>query len=198
MANNKEAKKPDETKESSVTSENEELEKTENPTENQSEESSDNADQTEDAIDETARKLAETEKQLATVNDAILRLRADFDNYRKRNAKIRTESIVEGKTIVITELLKTLDNFENALDVECADKSYASGMQMIHKMLCDSLTNMGVEEIPTDCPFDPNIHEAVVQDEAEGVESGTITMVMRKGYKLDGKVIRPTMVKVAK
>ena len=124
-------------------------------------------------------------------------MRADFDNYRKRNATLRTDALNEGKISVISELLTTLDTFERALSTECSDKNYASGMQMIYNMLCETLKNMGVEEIPSEGMFDPSVHEALMQDATEGVESGTITMVLRKGYRFNGKVIRPTGVRVA-
>ena len=154
--------------------------------------------ETEKKIAELESKLTDAQKQLLDAKDMHLRLQADFDNYRKRNAQLRTDSLAEGQTIVISKLLNLLDSFERALDTECSDSSYASGMQMIYKMLTDTLNDMGLEVIDTSIKFDPAFHEAVMQEEAEGKESGAITLVLRKGYMLNGKVIRPAMVKVAK
>lgn len=160
--------------------------------------SCDSRSDTNEEKEQFEQKLAEVESQLNETKDAMLRLQADFDNYRKRNALLRIDSLNEGRCSVIIELLKSIDNFERALLIECSDESYASGMKMIHKMMLDTLVNMGLEEIKTDCGFDPNIHEAVMQEEKEGAESGQITVVLQKGYKFNGKVIRPAMVKVAK
>lgn len=154
--------------------------------------------ETEKKIAELELKLSDAQKQLLDAKDTHLRLQADFDNYRKRNAQLRTDSLAEGQTMVISKLLNLLDSFERALDAECSDSSYASGMQMIHKMLVDTLTDMGLEVIDTSEKFDPAFHEAVMQEETEGKESGEITLVLRKGYMLNSKVIRPAMVKVAK
>ena len=187
------AEETEEIKEAQKTDNASEAASTENKSDEQSSIEADAAER-----DEAAEKLKEAEEKLAAANDMYLRLRADFDNYRKRNAQIRTDSLTEGKAEVISKLLQTLDNFENALAVDCADKNYASGMEMIYKMLRDALIDMGVEDIPTDCMFDPNLHEAVFQEEVADTESGSIVKVIRKGYKFNGKVIRPSMVSVAK
>ncbi len=154
--------------------------------------------ETEKKIADFEKKLTDAQKQLLDAKDMHLRLQADFDNYRKRNAQLRTDSLAEGQTMVISKLLNLLDSFERALETECIDSSYASGMQMIYKMLTDTLTDMGLEVIDTSIKFDPAFHEAVMQEETEGKESGDITLVLRKGYMLNSKVIRPAMVKVAK
>ena len=153
--------------------------------------------ETEKKLNEAEQKLSESEKKLADMTDSLLRLRADFDNYRKRNAKLRTDSLEEGKAAVIAEMLKTLDNFERALNTDCADEGFQSGMRMIFNMMQSSLLGMGLEEIDTSGAFDPNFHEAVIREAAEGKESGSIVAVLQKGYTLNGKVIRAAMVKVA-
>lgn len=170
------------------------LSETEEVTSEQQEE----VDEAAQKLSEAEKKVEEAEKKLADINDTLLRLRADFDNYRKRNAQIRTDSISDGKALVIAEILKPLDNFERALATDCSDEGFKSGMEMIYKMIASSLQSLGVEEIDASGAFDPNVHEAVMQEESEDVKSGDIIAVLQKGYKLNGKVIRPAMVKVAK
>lgn len=152
----------------------------------------------EEKLADTETKLTESEKKCEEMNNSILRLRADFENYRRRNSTLRSDSITDGRIEVISGILKTLDNFERALATECSDEGYASGMQMIFNMMKSTLSDMGLEEIDTETAFDPNFHEAVMQEEEDGKESGSITAVLQKGYMLNGKVIRPAMVKVAK
>ena len=99
---------------------------------------------------------------------------------------------------LVTELLNVLDNFERALEHEGEDKSFHEGMQMIFKQLFDVLEKSGLKEIPAlGEEFDPNFHNAVMNEDTEEYESGKVSGVMQKGYTLNGKVIRPSMVKVA-
>lgn len=161
-------------------------------------EQTEQAQESSSTADELNAKIADLEQQLCDAKNSFLRLQADFDNNRKRNAQLRTESLSAGKVSAIVEFLKVVDNFERGLQIPCADEGYANGMKMIYKMSLETLTNLGVEEIDTSGTFDPNFHEAVMQDEVEGKESGTITEVLQKGYMFNGKVIRTAMVKVAK
>lgn len=127
------------------------------------------------------------------------RLQADFDNYRKRNASLRIESLGEGAREVIKELLPVLDNFDRAMENTAnVDPGYVEGIRLVHKQLLGILEKNGLEEIPADGMFDADLHNAVMQDEAEGVESGMITAVFQKGYKVKDRIIRHSMVKVAK
>ena len=127
------------------------------------------------------------------------RLQADFDNFRKRNASIHAESRDEGARELMRDVLPVLDNFERALDkADDVDKAWADGVRLVDKQLVDALKKKGLEEIPTEGKFDPERHEAVMQDEAEGAESGTITAVLLKGYRVNDRIIRHSMVKVAK
>nr|WP_307756916.1 nucleotide exchange factor GrpE [uncultured Christensenella sp.] len=95
-------------------------------------------------------------------------------------------------------LLPILDNFERALMADCADKAFSEGVEMIMRQLKDAMSNLGVEEIAADGQFDPEVHNAVMQVEEEGFESNQIVEVLQKGYSLNGKVLRHSMVKVAK
>ena len=123
------------------------------------------------------------------------RIQAEFNNYRKRNASLRTDSIDDGMRDVIKGLLPVLDNFERAL-ANSDDSSFAKGTEQIHKQLIEVLTKFGLEEIPAEGVFDPDLHDAVIRDEEGEGESGTITAVLQKGYMVKGKIIRHTMVKV--
>ena len=139
------------------------------------------------------------EEKYNTERDAHLRLAADFDNFRRRNASIHADSNQEGARNVIKELLPVLDNFDRALGNSAAvDAAWLAGIQLVHKQLMDTLAKLGMEEIDASGKFDPELHNAVMQDEAEGVESGMITEVFQKGYKVKNRIIRHSMVKVAK
>jgi len=127
------------------------------------------------------------------------RLQADFDNYRKRNASLRIESLDEGAREIVRDLLPVLDNFERAMENTAnVDPGYVEGIRLVHKQLLGILEKNGLEEIPADGMFDAELHNAVMQEEAEDTESGMITAVFQKGYKVKNRIIRHSMVKVAK
>ena len=126
------------------------------------------------------------------------RLQADFDNYRKRNATLRADSFDDGIRDCIKELLPTLDNFDRALDnAEGVDPGFLEGMKLIQRTLMDALQKQGLSQIPADGKFDPNLHNAVMQQQEEGKEEGDILEVFQKGYEVRGRILRHTMVKVA-
>lgn len=127
------------------------------------------------------------------------RLQADFDNYRKRNASLRLESLDEGAREIIKDILPVLDNFDRAMENTAnVDPGYVEGIRLVHKQLLGILEKNGLEEIPADGMFDADLHNAVMQEEAEGKESGMITAVFQKGYKVKNRIVRHSMVKVAK
>lgn len=127
------------------------------------------------------------------------RLQADFDNYRKRNAAIRADSLEEGTRELIRSLLPVLDNFDRALEnCENVDPGWVDGIKLVHKQLTGILQKNGLEEIPAEGAFNADLHEAVMQEEAEGRESGAILAVFQKGYKVKDRIVRHSMVKVAK
>ncbi|MBQ3663711.1 MAG: nucleotide exchange factor GrpE [Clostridia bacterium] len=130
----------------------------------------------------------------------LQRNQADFDNFRRRNGSVRTDSLEEGKRNCIKELLPVLDNFDRAMEAEAGDEAGAGwrdGIKLVHKQLMDTLQKLGLSEIEADGKFDPNLHNAVMQEKAEGKESGDILAVFLKGYRVGDKIIRHTMVKVA-
>lgn len=131
-------------------------------------------------------------------NDAkYMRLMADFQNFKKRTEKEKQDIYSYANEKIIVQILDVFDNFERALGSECADESYAKGMEMIFKQLQDVLTKAGLEEIEAlGQDFDPNFHNAVMTEDNPEFESGKVSGVLQKGYRLNNKVIRPTMVKV--
>ncbi len=148
----------------------------------------------EKASDET-ETLVEKNKEL---EDKLLRQMAEFDNFRKRTLKEKEEIGAVAKTKCISELLPVLDNFERALQTECADADFKKGVEMIFTSLKDTLTKMGVEEIDAKGQiFDPELHYAVSRIEDENLGENVVANVLQKGYKIGEKVIRHAMVAVA-
>ena len=160
----------------------------------ESEENRDAAEgQQNDKSEEAAKKASEEDSDTRYV-----RLMADFQNYKKRGEKEKKDLYSYANEKLVTELLDVLDNFERALDQEGQGDSFKEGMEMIFKQLSDVLKKSGLAEIPAlGEEFDPNFHNAVMNEETDEYESGTVSGVMQKGYTLNGKVIRPSMVKVA-
>ncbi len=145
------------------------------------------------------KKLEEAEKDLASTKDAFQRTLAEYDNYRKRTAKEKTENFTLGKIQAVTELLPVLDTLEFALNAPCQDEGYKKGIEMVMTQAMNAFGNMGVELIEAvGKEFDPNFHSAVMQEESEEFASGIVTKELQKGYKMGDKVIRPSTTVVAK
>lgn len=126
------------------------------------------------------------------------RVKADFDNYKRRNQSVREDAYADGVRDTLEKFLPVLDNLERAVSAEGPENALRDGVQLVLKQLCTVLASSGVEEIPAqDCTFDPNIHHAVMQETVEGCESGKVVGVMQKGYTHGGKVLRHSMVKVS-
>lgn len=170
----------------------------EDKTEETAEAAADRENQETKADDEAAEKEP-TEKE-ASEEDSdtrYLRLMADFQNYKKRVEKEKTELYSYANEKLVTEMLDVIDNFERALDQEDVGEGFKEGMEMIFKQLSGVLEKSGLAEIAAlGEEFDPNIHNAVMTEDTEEYESGKVSGVMQKGYTLNGKVIRPSMVKV--
>jgi molecular chaperone GrpE len=128
-----------------------------------------------------------------------LRLMADFQNYKRRSEKERTEIHAFANEKLVTQLLEVLDNFERALQQEFgSDEQFRNGMTLIIDQFKTVLNKAGVAEIPAaEAEFDPNFHHAIMMENTESIKSGHVSMVLQKGYTLNGKVIRPAIVKVA-
>ena len=128
-----------------------------------------------------------------------VRLMADFQNQKKRFEKEKADIYQFANEDIVKSLLEGIDNFERALDASQDDGSkFREGMEMIFKQLMGALEKAGVSEIKAlGEEFDPNFHNAVMMEETDEFESNKVSGVMQKGYTLNSKVIRPSMVKVA-
>ncbi len=143
--------------------------------------------------------IEELEKQVEEKEDKYLRLQAEYSNYMRRTQEEKQTIGIFANEKIITELIPVIDSMERAMDA-CADKEddMYKGIELVHKQLIDCLEKFEVEEISAlNEDFDPNLHLAVMQESIEGVEPNKVVMVLQKGYKLNTKVIRPTMVKVS-
>ncbi|MCT4621188.1 MAG: nucleotide exchange factor GrpE [Marinisporobacter sp.] len=145
------------------------------------------------------KKLQEEKEEL---NSQYLRMTADFQNYRKRVEKEKSDIYQFANEKLILDLLPIVDNFERAVKSykdEGKDESFTQGVEMILQQFLDVIKKNGVEEIEAlEKEFDPNFHHAVMQEESDEYESNTVIDVFQKGYVLNGKTIRPSMVKVVK
>ncbi len=152
----------------------------------------------------SASVAAETQAvKIAALEDQLLRLRAEFANFRKRTERERSELATHVKVAVYREILPTLDDFERFFHHveqcnETLDRDFVQGIEMIHKSLVGVLQRQGIEPIEeTGVPFDPNFHEAMltgpVEDEAR---DHTVIQVLETGYRLGETVIRPARVQV--
>lgn len=151
---------------------------------------------------ETSAEVASKETEdlkakLADSEDRLLRLRADFENFRRRTRQEKEELSKVVAQDILKGMLPCIDNFERALGQAKDIESFKQGMDMIYKQFMEALKVNGLEVIETkDAKFDPNFHQAVMRVENPELEDDTIVMEMQKGYMVKGKVIRPSMVQV--
>ena len=152
---------------------------------------------------EVAGGEAETAKLISELDDlrqTLLRRQADFDNYRKRIEKERTEDSKRATARVIEGLIPVIDGFEHALAAhrEREYEVYRKGFELIYKQLVDNVTKLGVERIdPVGKQFDPHQHQAMDRLETSEHEDGTVVHTFQPGYVFHGRVLRPAMVRVA-
>ena len=153
-----------------------------------------------EAVPTVESLTAELEKAKAQCDeylDLAQRKQAEFANYHRRTEGIRQEAYDDGRRDAIDKLLPIVDNLERALSAAGEESALKSGVEMVLRQTKDALAKMGVEEIdPQGQPFDAELHNAVMQGTADEGEPGTVCMVLQKGYKLGGRVIRHAMVKV--
>lgn len=152
------------------------------------------------SLEQLQQELAEKTAQAEEYYQQMLRLQAEFDNFRRRTRQEKADLIKYADEELITELLPVLDNFDRALAAaDNTGEDFVSGVELIYRQLKDILANRGLEVIPTvGEEFDPNKHEAVMQVESEEFAENIVAEEFRRGYLLKGRVIRAAMVKVAK
>ena len=147
---------------------------------------------------DTASQIADMEDALAEAKDQYLRLMAEYDNFRKRTAREKTETYQNASVSCVQNILPVIDSFERSLEFECSDENFKNGMTMIFGQLKEFLSKMNVTEIEAlGAEFDPNIHNAIQQLDGTDYESNHVCQVFQKGYMLGDKLIRPAMVAVA-
>ena len=160
-----------------------------------------------DASSVTAEQLAELKERAAKADehwDRLLRTTADFDNFKKRAAREKQDAIKFANENLLQKLIPILDNFDMALSATQsaqtdAVQSLQTGVNMIHQQLKNLLTEAGLEEVDASGKaFDPNLHEAVSQQESSEVPEGHVVQQLRKGYKFRDRLLRPASVVVAK
>ena len=150
-----------------------------------------------EAEPEEKKEEASAEEQ---ESERYMRLMAELQNFKRRAAKEKSDIHAFANERIIGDLLPVMDNFERALETETEDtEAYAKGMQLIFEQLKTALEKAGLKEIEAlGLDFDPNVHNAVMTDNTEEYENDKISKVLQKGYKLNDKVIRPSMVAVNK
>jgi molecular chaperone GrpE len=135
------------------------------------------------------------------LQDRLLRTAAEFDNYRKRVERERGEFAAYAAADVLTDLLPIVDNLERALDAPAGSsaEAFRKGVELIHKQMLDILRKRGVTPIEAlGADFDPNLHQAVIHEASSDHREGEVIEELQRGYKLGDRLLRPSMVKVAK
>jgi len=159
-------------------------------------------DEVEAEEDAIAADLAKAKAEAESYLDDLRRLQADFDNYRKRTLREQTARTASASQALVARLLPVLDNFELAVSAAEQSRDFdgmLKGVEMVLGALREVLEGEGLVKIEAEGkPFDPERHEAVIAVEQEDSDPGTVVGIVRTGYELGGKVLRPAMVKVAK
>lgn len=150
------------------------------------------------ALVELENQLAAAQAQAAEYKDGWQRSVAEFQNYRRRVEAEKAETYQTAVGSIIKRYLPVLDDMERAMQARPAELAWADGVELICRKLQSILEAEGLKRIEAEGQkFDPNFHEAIAQEPVEGVESGTVIGIVRNGYMLGDRVIRPAMVRVA-
>jgi len=147
---------------------------------------------------EQTDKLAEVTRQRDEYLDALQRLKAEFDNYRKRAAREQSDLVARASERLVKALLPVLDDLERALDAaeQHEEATLEDGVRLVQRALADALAKEGLVEIATDGKFDPHTQEALLTQPSEADE-GEVVQVLQKGYRLGDRVLRPARVVVS-
>ena len=152
-----------------------------------------------ETVSEAGDAMAALQAKLDALNDKHLRMAAEYDNFRKRSQREREAIHAEAVAYTVKALLPTYDNLERALKAETADAEYKKGVELTMTQLVESLKGIGVEKIAAEpgTAFDPNLMNAVMHIENEGLGENVIAEVFQQGFQIGDKVIRHAMVQVA-
>lgn len=203
MEENKDIKNEELDKEETTVQDNETQEENKDALETNeaNEEASENKEAAEEDQEDLSNNQEEENKQLReeldATKDRLLRLTAEYDNYRKRTIKEKEGIYSDAYVDVLKEIVPILDNLERAVAADGSIEDLKKGIEMTIKGCKDSFAKLGVEEIDASGEFDPNLHNAVMHIEDENLGKNAVAEVFQKGYKKDDKIIRHTMVKVA-
>ena len=175
---------------------------TDNPKTNVPEFSEAPDEETVSPVEELAAVTAERDRlqaEIADLQDRLLRRQAEFENFRRRVERDRSDFLQYAGMEVVREILPVLDDFERALKAESSGDSYRKGVELIYQRLLETLKKIGLEPIESTIgsEFDPNLHQAVVRFETEEAPDHTILEEFSQGYNFKGKLLRPAMVRVA-
>lgn len=153
----------------------------------------------EESLEAIAQELAEKERMVEEYKNYALRMQADFENYKKRVQNEKEEMQRRIKGDLLLQILPIIDDFERALSTEEKNEKFAEGVKMIFCQLQMVLESFGLTKMETlNADFNPEYHEAVMTIEDENLPKNTVVEELRSGYLLNGKVLRPAMVKVVK
>jgi len=148
------------------------------------------------------QELEKVKQERDSLYDRLLRKQAEFENYKKRVDREKSEYVQFASAELMKELLNTVDSFDRALQAAAADgsgnESTLRGFELISKQLQDTLARFGLKPVEAEGKkFDPNYHQAVSTEIKDDVEENTVIHEMRKGYTLNGRLLRPAMVSVS-
>ncbi len=152
----------------------------------------------ESAVGAEGGELQQLKTERDELRDLLLRRQAEFDNFRKRIERDRSEHAQYASMDVVRELVSVLDDFERALKTECASPEYSRGVELIFNRMLDALKKVGLE--PMDSVgqlFDPHQHQAVERVDTKEAEDNTVLGQFQRGYNFKGRLLRPAMVRVA-
>jgi len=154
-----------------------------------------------DTVSVKDERITALEAERDDLNQRLMRLQADFENFKRRTREEKARDRQFRALELITNILPVLDNFERALGTATEheeSKALQQGLEMVYRQLTEALIQEGVTKIEAvGQPFDPNKHQAVMQVESDEHESNMVVEVLQAGYELNGRVIRPSMVKVS-
>ena len=157
-----------------------------------------NAAAEESAAGAEGGELQQLKTERDELRDLLLRRQAEFDNFRKRIERDRSEQAQYASMDVVRELVSVLDDFERALKTECASPEYSRGVELIFNRMLDALKKVGLEPLDSvGQPFDPHQHQAVERVDTKDAEDNTVLGEFQRGYNFKGRLLRPAMVRVA-
>jgi molecular chaperone GrpE len=149
--------------------------------------------------DKQKERVEAVERERDEYLDSLQRLKAEFDNFRKRTAREQESFAARANEALLKELLPILDDLERALEAaeDHEEATLEEGVRLVHRSLADVARKHGLEEIETSGAFDPHVHEALLTQPGEEAEPGSVLQVLQKGYRLGDRVLRPARVVVA-